>query len=122
MPGHRAQRALDRAHPFEDGLSYDYRNFLAQRLFGCYLAAVQVQMSRSAMRALQRSNKRQLIAAKIAELAADPAALSANVIKLRGRSEHRLRVQDWRIIFRIEDDVLFVDEIEPRGSIYEDRT
>jgi len=82
---------------------------------------VQVVISSSAGRSLRRCNKRKLIARKIEELAADPAALAANVIRLKGRPGFRLRVQDWRIIFRIEDDILHIDEIEPRGSIYEDR-
>lgn len=83
---------------------------------------MQIRIAKSAAKALQRSNKRNLISQKITELAADPAMISVNVVKLSGRPEHRLRVQDWRIIFRIEDEVLYIDEIEPRGSIYEDRT
>jgi hypothetical protein len=31
-------------------------------------------------------------------------------------------VHVWRIIFRIEGDTLLIDAIEPRGSVYEDRT
>ncbi len=83
---------------------------------------MQVVISKTAGRALRRSNKRDLIARKIIELAAKPEPLSGNVVRLRGRAGFRLRVQDWRVIFRIEGDVLLVDEIEPRGSIYEDRT
>jgi mRNA interferase RelE/StbE len=79
---------------------------------------VEICFSRSAARALLRSDKRVLIRGKIEELAADPASLAANVKKLKGRSEYRLRVQDWRIIFRIEDDVLWIDDIGPRGSVY----
>ena len=83
---------------------------------------MEVQLSKAARQALLRSNKRTLIAQKIKELAENPAMQSANVIRLRGRSEYRLRVQDWRIIFRIEDQVLYIDGIEPRGSVYKDRT
>lgn len=83
---------------------------------------VKVEISKEAGRALLRSNKRALIAAKIKELAADPQALASNVTKLKGRPASRLRVQDWRIIFRIEDGVLYIDGIEPRGSVYEDRS
>lgn len=71
------------------------------------------------MRALLRSSKRALIRQKIEELAADPLSLSANVKRLHGRSEYRLRVQDWRIIFRIENSILWIDDIGPRGSVYE---
>jgi mRNA interferase RelE/StbE len=70
------------------------------------------------MKALLRSDKRDLIRGKIDELADDPSAHAANVKKLKGRLESRLRVQDWRIIFRIEDEVLWIDHIGPRGSIY----
>lgn len=71
------------------------------------------------MRALLRSNKRTLIRQKIDELANDPASLEANVKRLQGRSEYRLRVQDWRVIFRIDGDILWIDDVAPRGSAYE---
>jgi mRNA interferase RelE/StbE len=83
---------------------------------------VRIDISKAAARSLKRSNKRKLIAGKIMELAAGPEALSANVVKLKGREGFRLRVQDWRVVFRIEQDVLHVDEIEPRGAVYEDRS
>jgi mRNA interferase RelE/StbE len=70
------------------------------------------------MRALLHSDKRELLRRKIDELATEPLALSANVRKLQGRSEYRLRVQNWRIIFRIEGAILWIDDIGPRGSIY----
>jgi mRNA interferase RelE/StbE len=74
------------------------------------------------MRALLRSNKRNLIRQKIADLAADPLSMSANLKRLRGREEYRLRVQDWRIIFRIEGGTLWIEDIAPRGSAYEVET
>ena len=73
-------------------------------------------------RALLRSSKRGLIRGKIDELACEPLALAANVKRLKGRSEYRLRVQDWRVIFRIEDEVLWIDDIAPRGRAYEERS
>lgn len=84
---------------------------------------MEIIYSRSALRALLRSDKRELIRQKIAELAADPEALGPNVIRpnvirLQGRPEFRLRVQNWRIIFRIEDRMLLIDDIGPRGSVY----
>jgi mRNA interferase RelE/StbE len=72
----------------------------------------------SALRALRRSDKRELIARKIEQLAANPHSMAANVKKLQGRPESRLRVQGWRVIFRIEGGVLQIDEIGPRGSVY----
>jgi len=79
---------------------------------------VDIRFSKTAMRALLRSNKRDLIRAKIDELASEPLALSANIKRLQGRPEYRLRVQDWRIIFRMEDDIIWIDDIAPRGSVY----
>ena len=80
---------------------------------------MEIRFSRTAARALIRSNKRELIRQKIDELAADPLSQSANVKRLQGRPEYRLRVQDWRIIFRIEESILWIDDIAPRGSAYE---
>jgi mRNA interferase RelE/StbE len=79
---------------------------------------VEIRFSKSAVRALLRCDKRKLIRQKIEELSVDPLSQSANVIRLQGRSEYRLRVQDWRVIFRIEDGVLWIDDIGPRGSVY----
>ncbi len=79
---------------------------------------MEIYYSLSAQRALRRSDKRVVIRQKIEQLATDPASLAANVKKLQGRDESRLRVQDWRVIFRIEGEVLQVDDIGPRGSIY----
>ena len=76
------------------------------------------RFSATAARALLRSNKRDLTRAKIAELADAPLTGNANVKRLQGRPEYRLRVQDWRVIFRIEDDMLLIDDIAPRGSVY----
>lgn len=78
-----------------------------------------IRFSKTAARALLRSNKRALIRQKIDELAADPLALSANIKRLVGRPEYRLRIQDWRVLFRIEDDVLWIDDIAPRSPVYE---
>jgi mRNA interferase RelE/StbE len=77
-----------------------------------------VRYSKAAARALIRSNKRALLKQKIDALAAFPLALDGNIVRLQGRPEYRLRVQDWRIIFRIEDETLWVDDIAPRGSVY----
>ncbi|CCW16669.1 hypothetical protein EBBID32_10070 [Sphingobium indicum BiD32] len=78
-----------------------------------------IRFSKTAMRALLRSNKRVLIRQKIEELAHDPGSLAANMKRLQGRPEYRVRVQDWRVIFRIEQNILWIDDIAPRGSAYE---
>ncbi|MDJ0978650.1 MAG: type II toxin-antitoxin system RelE/ParE family toxin [Erythrobacter sp.] len=66
-----------------------------------------------------KSNKAKLIRAKIEAFAEDPDVTHPNVTKLKGRPEYRLRVQDWRVIFLLEDNLALVRDIGPRGSIYE---
>ena len=80
---------------------------------------LEIRYSDEALRALRRLNKRDLIRRKIEELAANPGSLRPNVKRLQGRPESRLRVQDWRVIFRIERDILWIEEVLPRGSAYE---
>jgi len=82
------------------------------------MGGVDIRLSKTAARALVRSDKSVLIRRKIGELADEPLSQSANVKRLQGRSDYRLRVQNWRVIFRIEDDILWVDDIGPRGSAY----
>jgi mRNA interferase RelE/StbE len=79
-----------------------------------------VRFAKSAMKAMVRSNESKLIREKIDQLANDPTSWPTNVTRLQGRPEFRLRVQDWRIIFRVEDGILWIDDIGPRGSIYEE--
>lgn len=79
---------------------------------------MEIRFSKSALKALRKSGKGALINEKIKEFAASPEAAANNVTKLVGRPESRLRVQDWRVIFRIEGDVMMIDDIGPRGSIY----
>ncbi|MGI8705839.1 MAG: type II toxin-antitoxin system RelE family toxin [Sphingomicrobium sp.] len=83
-----------------------------------YLGGVEIQFSKSAVRALRRSNKGKLIRQKIGEYAENPASMARNLTKLEDRPEYRLRVQDWRVIFRVEDDVMYVDDVSPRGGAY----
>ena len=81
--------------------------------------ALEIRYADEVLRTLRRLNKRDLIRRKIEELAANPEALRSNVTRLQGRPESRLRVQDWRVIFRIEGEILWIDEVMPRGSAYE---
>jgi mRNA interferase RelE/StbE len=82
-------------------------------------AALEIRYSDEALRTLRRSNKRDLIRSKIEQFASDPESLRANLKRLQGRPESRLRVQDWRVIFRIEGTVLWIDKILPRRAAYE---
>ncbi len=66
-------------------------------------------------------NLRALMEAKIDAVAADPYAQHNNVTRMQGRPEFRLRVHDWRVIYRVLDDrvVLLVIKIGGRGQVYE---
>jgi len=79
---------------------------------------MEIRFSKTALKALRKSGKAELILAKIEELAANPEAGGKNVSRLVGRPESRLRVQDWRVIFRVEDGEMLIDDIGPRGSVY----
>ena len=80
---------------------------------------LEIRYADEVLRTLRRLNKRNLIRHKIEELAADPKSLRSNITRLQGRPESRLRVQDWRVIFRIEGNILWIDKVLPRGSAYE---
>ena len=79
-----------------------------------------VTYTRAAMRVLRRmpAKTASRIETKVAEYAADPAALANNVTALKGREAVRLRVGDWRIIMH-DGVVLTILEIGPRGGIYD---
>lgn len=55
---------------------------------------------------------------KIEALAAAPFAGNNNVKVLEGVDGYRLRVGDWRVIYRINGGILEVLRIAPRGGIY----
>jgi len=80
---------------------------------------VDIRYSKAAVKALLRCHKRALIQQKIQELADGSFVTNPNVIKLVGREEYRLRVQDWRVIFRVDGSILAIEKIGPRGAIYE---
>jgi mRNA interferase RelE/StbE len=67
------------------------------------------------------TNAARLIRGKIRQYAADPTSLANNLRKLQGREDqYRLRVGDWRVIFRQDGVILDVLKVRPRGSAYED--
>lgn len=80
---------------------------------------MEIRYSKQALKALLRSNKRRLIEQKIVELATRPLADIPNVTKLVGVEAYRLRVQDWRVIFSVDGSILAIEQIGPRGSVYE---
>ena len=79
-----------------------------------------IRYSKAALKALLRSHKRALIMQKIEGLAGGEFTANPNVIRLAGREEYRLRVQDWRVIFRVDGSILAIEKVGPRGTIYED--
>jgi len=80
---------------------------------------LEIRYSEEVLRTLRRLNKRDLIRRKIEELADDPGSLRSNITRLQDRPESRLRVQDWRVNFRIERNILWIDKVLPRRSAYE---
>jgi mRNA interferase RelE/StbE len=75
----------------------------------------------SAVEALEKApkNVRQTLLEKIFQLAANPASQQNNVKALQGiKGDLRLRVGDYRIIFRVIDDQLHIVAVGPRRDIY----
>ncbi len=54
------------------------------------------------------------------EVAVDPGA-ARNVKELKGREGDRLRVEDWRVIYQLEDGamILIVIRVAPRDGAYD---
>ncbi len=65
-------------------------------------------------------NTAQLIREKLEIIAANPYADHPNAKKLQGREGYRLRVGDWRVIYKIHNDelIIVVLKIASRGEIY----
>jgi mRNA-degrading endonuclease RelE of RelBE toxin-antitoxin system len=82
-----------------------------------------VVYTRKAARGLARtpSNVETLIRSKLDQLAADPNALANNVKALKGLDDaFRLRVGDWRVLFRNDRERIVVLDIGPRGTAWVD--
>lgn len=85
--------------------------------------------SKQAVKVLRRlpANTARLIRAKLEELAQNPETMR-NVKWLHGAQAHgsstyRLRVGDWRVVYRLEYNArrIVVIDIDNRGRIYERR-
>ena len=61
-----------------------------------------------------------LIRAKIMDLAVDPYRPGLDVKKLHGRKGYRLRVVDWRVLYKIvnEEITILVLKIAQRDEVY----
>jgi mRNA interferase RelE/StbE len=78
--------------------------------------------SKEAVKSLQRMprNIARLIREKLEDIAADPFADHPNAKKLQGREGYRLRVGDWRVIYKIQNQQLtiIVLKVASRGEVY----
>jgi mRNA interferase RelE/StbE len=79
-----------------------------------------IAYSNQARKELQRmpADDSQRLRSKIEQYAREPASLSKNVKRLKGRDGLRLRVGDWRVIVNESKDAIDVVVIGPRGSVY----
>ena len=78
--------------------------------------------SREATKTLRRIpvNTRQTIIGKIQQYATEPESLANNVKALKGNPGYfRLRVGDWRVIFREDGGVVAIVRIAPRDGVYD---
>lgn len=80
----------------------------------------QINYSKQARSTLARipANERRRILLKIEQYADNPRSQANNVVKLQDRPGFRLRVGDWRVIFDENDNILEVEKIGSRGSVY----
>lgn len=79
-----------------------------------------VAYSATAARALRRyKSQAAALRMKIEQYAADPASLAAYVKTLKGVEAKRLRVDEFRVIFRETATAIEVLDLGPRGSIYD---
>jgi mRNA interferase RelE/StbE len=82
---------------------------------------MEIRYSKEAIKTLLRIPHTQadLIRRKIEQYATAPETLQANVTQLKGfDGVFRLRVGDWRVIFGKDGEVLNIQKIAPRGSVY----
>jgi len=65
-------------------------------------------------------NTAKLIREKLDAIAINPFANHPNAKKLQGREGFRLRVGDWRVIYKIQNEqlVIIVLKIASRGEVY----
>ncbi|GLU30130.1 type II toxin-antitoxin system RelE/ParE family toxin [Brucella sp. NBRC 12950] len=83
----------------------------------------QITYTREAIQALSKmpANTSRLIRSKLNQYAEDPASLGNNVIVMAGTMKvfRRMRIGDWRIIFKETGEVIAVEKIASRGGVYD---
>jgi mRNA interferase RelE/StbE len=81
-----------------------------------------IVFTKEAARSIQKMPRQaaNLVREKIELLASDPYSDHLNVKKLQGRNGYRLRVGDWRVLYEIKNDQLFILilKVAPRGEVY----
>lgn len=86
------------------------------------MSVYSIAYSKQAAKSLQRMprNMAQLIREKLELIAVDPYADHPNAKKLQGREGYRLRVGDWRVIYKMHNEqlIIVVLKIASRGEIY----
>ena len=84
------------------------------------MAVKTISYTRAAVRALRKHrNIAPRITAKIEDYAANPAALANMATKMVGKDSVRLRIGDFRVLFRETATEIIVLDIGPRSSIYD---
>jgi len=81
---------------------------------------MQVVLSKAAEKHLERLNEPTLsrIYKALAALGEEPT--KGDITKLAGRDEYRLRMGNYRALFRIEADKILITAIAPRGQVYKE--
>jgi mRNA interferase RelE/StbE len=79
-----------------------------------------ISYTRAAARALRKHrNVAPRITAKVQDYATNPASLSNMVTELVGKDYKRLRIGDFRVLFRETASEVIVLDVGPRGGIYD---
>ena len=74
----------------------------------------------TAAKALRRyANRARTIQKKLEQYAAEPISLANNVKQLKGVDAARLRVGDFRVLFRETESEILILDIGPRDRIYD---
>jgi len=81
-----------------------------------------ISYTKEAEKTLQRMprNVANLIREKLKDIAVNPYADHPKATKLQGREGYRLRVGDWRVIYKIQNEqlIIVVMKIASRGEVY----
>ena len=79
---------------------------------------MQIQLQKTAVKALSRINEPNngRIKKSLVKLSKEPP--EGDIKKLANRDDYRLRVGDYRILFRLKESVILITDILIRGQAY----